>query len=111
MTIISITLRDGAKPYDDEGPVDVAALFAEPAPTFPQFPAPVHFERADTHAKLVLSQCQELLLRLVADAAFNSPQIDGGALAASIRASLSDLAGELSAGFGMAADDVSERDE
>jgi hypothetical protein len=82
-----------------------------PAPTFPHFPAPVHFERADTHARLVLSQAQELLLRLVADAALNSQEIDGRALAECIRAHMTDLAGELSAGFGMAAEGVSERDE
>jgi hypothetical protein len=82
-----------------------------PAPTFPHYPTPVHFERADTHAKLILSQAQELLLRLVEDVARNSQAVDGGALAASIRASMADLAGELSGAFGMAGEDVAERDE
>lgn len=78
---------------------------------FPLFPAPVHFERADTHAKLILSHAQELLLKVVAEAAGNSHGIDGKELAACIRAHLGDLASELSGAFGIAADEVAELDE
>lgn len=98
---------------DDEGQVDVAALFAEPlavppAPTFPVTPNPVDYERADTHARLILSQAQELLLKLVADAAYHGNEIDGEALARTIKASFSDLASDLSGAFERQAESLPE---
>lgn len=78
---------------------------------FPLFPAPVHFERADTHARLVLSQCQELLLKLVAEAAANSPAIDGRELATDVRNMLGDLADQISGAFTVAGEDVAERED
>lgn len=93
---------------DDEGPVDVAALFAEPAPTFPIEPDPVDYERADTHARLILSQAEVLLVRLVEDAAYAGTVIDGPALVASIKAHLADLAGDISGSFEREAESLPE---
>lgn len=108
--------------YDDEGPVDYAALFDEPtapripstAPlslTFPLYPAPVHFERADVHARLILSTAEAALLRLVVAVSANSNAVNGPALADDIRGRLQDLASDISGAFGLAAEDVGERED
>lgn len=82
-----------------DSPMTATLLPFPPAPTFPVTPDPVDYERADTHARLILSQAQELLLKLVADAAYHGNEIDGAALARTIKANFADLASDLSGAF------------
>jgi|SRR5579883_860689 len=67
-------------------------------------PRPWQFERADTHARLIISLAEAQLIKIIEAAASNSNEIDGAALIREVKAYCHDMAGEISGAFGLESD-------